>query len=586
LQRLTSFVLVSLTLGLSGCSIIIPGGGGGSANSGGDSATFVTHAIRVDTVGYLPDRAKLATVVLPSGVMSLTDTTAEIRAASDDSVVWTCEVTGPNKDPDTGVTYYVADFSPLTELGDYYVATPGLKVDGAPATSAPFKILGNVFQDLLYRSTLAFYGQRCGTDVKITIDSNTWKHGACHTRDAYQTYLPPGYDNSIRPSLRGWHDAGDYGKYTTNGAFAAGMLLQAWERFEPTLTQLSLPIPEHGKTLPDFLAEVKWELDWLLTTQRDDGAVSFKVTELVFGGFIAPDADSVARYYADVNDNAAGNFAAIMAQASRVYAPYDQALAKSYLDAARLSYQFLTSEASPYHTNLDAFSTGTYDGKSTASGDNRLWAAAELWVTTGEPAFLTDFETTAAGVSIRDNFDWDDVTNMGVFTYLSTTREGRAAELVAALTTKVLDSANRLAANADASAFGRAISGYYWGSNGAVARASMSLSTAALLSPADAPHFNDAIAKQLDHLLGRNYYDRSQVTMVGYHPPLNIHHRPSVADKVPAPYPGLLVGGTGGHDNKATTWVDEVGDGSSNEVAVNWNAPLVYAAAALTPPSP
>ena len=71
--------------------------------------------------------------------------------------------------------------------------------------------------------------------------------------------------------------------------------------------------------------------------------------------------------------------------------------------------------------------------------------------------------------------------------------------------------------------------------------------------------------------------------MVGYNPPVNIHHRPSVADKVYFPYPGLLVGGTGGRDNKATTWVDEVGDGSSNEVAVNWNAPLVYAAAALTP---
>ena len=112
---------------------------------------------------------------------------------------------------------------------------------------------------------------------------------------------------------------------------------------------------------------------------------------------------------------------------------------------------------------------------------------------------------------------------------------------------------------------------------------SLNLGTAALLNPAGAGKYRDAIAKQLDHLLGRNYYDRSQVTMVGYNPPVNIHHRPSVADKVYFPYPGLLVGGTGGRDNKATTWVDEVGDGSSNEVAVNWNAPLVYAAAALTP---
>ncbi|HSY39846.1 MAG TPA: glycoside hydrolase family 9 protein [Polyangia bacterium] len=35
--------------------------------------------------------------------------------------------------------------------------------------------------------------------------------------------------------MGGWHDAGDYGKYVNNGAFSAGMLLAAWEHFQPTL---------------------------------------------------------------------------------------------------------------------------------------------------------------------------------------------------------------------------------------------------------------------------------------------------------------------------------------------------------------
>ncbi len=588
MRRSTSLVCVSLALGLAGCTILAPGSDSGGSNpgtGGAGPAAPVTHAIRVDTVGYLPDREKVATVVLPTGMTSLTNTTAELRAVADDSVVWPCEVIGPKTDLDTGVTYYTADFTPFTELGDFYVSTPGLKVDGVPARSAPFKINGAVFSDLLSKAMLSFYGQRCNTAIEIKIGSDTWKHGVCHMKDAYQTYLPPLMSNTIKPSLHGWHDAGDYGKYTTNGAFAAGMLLQAWERFQPTLNALSLPIPEHGDKFPDFLAEIKWQLDWLLTTQREDGAVSFKVTEKVFGGFVSPEGDSAPRYYTDVNDSAAANFVAVMAQASRVFKPYDEALAASYLDVARKSYAFLQTQDGTYETNLDMFSTGQYDGAS-SDIDNRRWAAAEMWATTGEAAFLTDFETRAANASVTDIFDWDNLGNMGIFTYLMSTRAGRSADLVTALTTKTLTSADNLAANADASAFGRGINGYYWGSNGGVARASMNLATAALLNPAAADKYNDAIAKQLDHLLGRNYYDRSQVTLVGYRPPVNIHHRPSIADKTFNPYPGLLVGGTGGHDHKATSWTDEVGDGSSNEVAVNWNAPLVYAAAALTPPPP
>jgi endoglucanase len=90
----------------------------------------------------------------------------------------------------------------------------------------------------------------------------------------------------------------------------------------------------------------------------------------------------------------------------------------------------------------------------------------------------------------------------------------------------------------------------------------------------------DAIAMQLDHLLGRNIYDRTQVTGVGYNPPLQPHHRPSASDAYAAPWPGLLVGGT---SSGATGWKDDTNDYRSNEVAINWVAAFVYATAALTP---
>jgi endoglucanase len=54
------------------------------------------------------------------------------------------------------------------------------------------------------------------------------------------------------------------------------------------------------------------------------------------------------------------------------------------------------------------------------------------------------------------------------------------------------------------------------------------------------------------------------------------HDRRSGADDVHAPWPGYLVGG--GHP-KATDWVDDQESYRTNEIAINWNATLIYALA-------
>jgi endoglucanase len=535
------------------------------------------HPVRVDSVGYIIGREKKATIVLPTAMSSLSDTTAEVRDAND-SVVWTCTVSGPMKDDGTGAMYYVADFTPLDSVGTYHIAAPGLMTSSGVAKSAPFNIASDTFRDLLTHTMVGLYGQRCGTAVNINLDGQKWAHGACHPNDASQKFLDNVMMDTIKPSLRGWHDAGDYGKYVTNGAFSVGMLLQAFERFGPTLTALALPIPEHGGTLPDFLAEVKWELDWLLTTQGADGSVSFKVTAQQFESFIMPEMDGSPRYYTGISTAATADFAAALAQASRVYRQYDQTLSDSYLAAARNAYTFLKANGriSP---DLTSFGTGGYDANQ-ADSDNRVWAAAEMWETTGEASFLADFEGSAVAKTIPDNFDYDNVAPLGMFTYVLSTQAGRDPTIVDTIKTSALASADSLAARAEAAAFGRAINGYWWGSNGAVARAAMNLTVGAVLAPDSAGRYNDAIAMQLDHLLGRNIYDRTQVTGIGYHPPIRPHHRPSIADDASNPWPGLMVGGS---QPDAVSWKDSSDDASLNEIAINWNAPLTFAAAALTP---
>jgi endoglucanase len=69
------------------------------------------------------------------------------------------------------------------------------------------------------------------------------------------------------------------------------------------------------------------------------------------------------------------------------------------------------------------------------------------------------------------------------------------------------------------------------------------------------------------------------------------HHRQSAADGIAAPVPGFVIGGphSGQQDGcagypsdlPARSYLDDWCSYSTNEVAINWNAPLAYVAGAL-----
>jgi endoglucanase len=568
-----SVFATALMMVFTGCSVFFPSTPPpqASAHPAGD-----LHPIRLNTVGFLPESTKLATVIAPGGA------SFDVKSAADDSVIWNNNLTPGLTDELTGEDLFLADFTEFCSVGDFYLEVAGL------GRSVTFTIGDDVYNDVLTRSMIGMYGQRCGTAVKIELDGETWSHPACHGKDASLKYLTG--VNQVQVSTGGWHDAGDYGKYTTNGAFSVGMMLAAWQQFQPTVEKLSLPIPEHGGVFPDFLAEVKWELDWLLTIPSPDGSggIPHKLTALVFEPFEMPESDGSPRYFTGVGTSATADFVAVMAEAARIYRPYDAAFADTCLAAARLSYGYLQANTGPPVpiTNTTAtgnFTTGGYGDPSDA--DERTWAAAEMWETTGEPDFLTDFETRAAHAVVENNFDWQNVGNLGLFRYLLSTRDGRNADLVTKLQASLIASADGLVGSGTRNTYGRSV-GYWWGANGAVARTAMNLATANALSPD--PKYGNAIIAALDHLLGRNHYDRSQVTMVGYYPPLKPHHRPSASDAVLDPWPGLLVGGQdcpSGAQNCQTApkydWSDDQNAPNLNEIAINWNGAMVYAAAAV-----
>jgi endoglucanase len=575
----------------------------GSGCSSSDLPVWVTHDIRVDTVGYTTGHAKIATVVLPDGMTTVSDQTAEVFDVNG-NLQWACQLTGPFTDTALNATYYFADFSAFDDPGTFYLAVPGLG-SGEEAQSAPFQIGPDVLTGPLTSAMTGFYGQRCGTAVAITMGSDRWQHGACHQHDADSLKYLTGDDKPFA-SVGGWHDAGDYGKYVNNGAFSVGMLLGAWEHFQPTLSALTLPIPEHGQSadggsgpMPDFLWEVKWELDWLLSAQNasgGSGGLPDKLTAAAFESYgTMPEDDLQKRYFSGIGTAMTADVVAVMAKAARLYkndAPTDAA---KYLAAAQLGYAYLAANAGPAvaanddpRSGTNVFSTGHYYE---TDPDNRLWAAAELWETTGDAAVLADFEARAAGQEIALDFDWPNVANLGIYTYLLSHRPdaaSRDATLVSTLSAGVMTAADSLVTTAATHAFGRAIGdNFYWGSNGSVARTAMLLWVANLLEPD--PKYLNTIQMQVDFLLGRNSYDRSQVTMVGYHPPTAPHHGPSTGDGISNPWPGLLVGGANSTSKMVspsnTNWLDVSGAYEVNEIAINWNAPFVYATAALTPPA-
>jgi endoglucanase len=541
-------------------------------------ATAADTDVRLSSIGYLPLRAKRATI---AGTAS----SFRVVRDSDGALVLSGTATAPLNDADTGESVATADFTAVSDAGSYH-----LEVDGV-GRSVSFPIDPDVYRSAFVTSMLGFYGWRCGTAVAFDYGGQHYGYPACHLQDAHTDPLGT---TGMRDGTGGWHDAGDYGKYTVNAAMAAGVLLQAWEDYRPALEHLTLQIPETGGPLPDFLAEVRYELAWILKTQYSptDGRVAHKLVEPTHPSFLMPQDDTAARSFVPYGTAAIADFVAVLAKAARSYRAYDAAFADQCLAAARVSYAYL--QANPQ--NVTADETGFIGTQySSTDDDDRLWAAAELWSTTGDAAALTDVEARIHALTapiVSPDFDWSNLKNLGLYTYLESSQPGRDPALVTQLTQSLTVSADTLVATRRSGGYGRDLGNYYWGVNGSLARTCMLLQLAYRYAPN--PDYLDTCSDQLAFLFGRNSYDRSMVTGLGQNPPLHIHHRPSASDGIDAPYPGLLVGGSwvyraisGSPNIPACTlaagacWVDDQANYEVNEVAINWNASLVYALASF-----
>jgi endoglucanase len=531
--------------------------------------------VRVSSLGFRPSSLKTATFLKPGRFT--------VRRAEDGVGVLSATLAGAIADAVSGRTVYVGDFSPVQTPGNYY-----LELDSCER-SPTFPIGADVYLAAYKTMMLGFYGQRCGTAVALSFGGASFAHGVCHTAHVDLSY----FDGAAQPPtlVGGWHDAGDYGRYTVNGGLTAGFMLRTWEDFSTDVAGVALAIPESGGATPDFLAETRRQIEWLLAMEYADGSGRFS-NALKSPDFpsllVMPENDTSPIALASASTMGTAVAAAALAQAARLYAPYDAAFAGRCQAAALRAYAWITATpamVAPTEDWAAAYDYNDAPGDATEvalDATARIWAAAEIWATTGNAAALADFEARvqASSYAFNPSPDWNDPSDLGVITYLLSSSSARTPGVVATLGASVMTAAAALktAYAAPDNGWGRT-QGYWWGANGAVARSCLVLKMAARLDGTGG--WMDLCAEQIGHLMGRNLYGRSQATGIGVDPPLHPHHRPSAADGVVPPWPGLLVGGAQQSGSQWIDWTDDENDYMTNESAINYNAGLVYALAAF-----
>ena len=542
-----------------------------------------TTAIKVDQAGYLPEAPKLALVVAKPAATEFL-----LRKIEDSTIVFRGCLSTPVNDADSGDEVQVADFSQFRSEGRFYLEVPGV------GRSWSFAIGSSVYNRAFYLTMRSFYGQRCGTAVDLGPEFPKFKHAACHLNGAYHASSGKA---GAHVSTKGWHDAGDYGRYVVNSGISTGELLWTWELFGNRIKNINLNLPESKNLTPDILDEIRWNLDWMLTMQDDDGGVWHKQTSERFADFVMPENDPLVSYVIGTgkepykSSTATADFAAVRAIAARVYKAIDPTYARRCLTAAEKAWVWLQKYPNVTFRNSDGVVTGGYGDND--SRDELLWAAAELWRTTKhenyEQYFLAHYIEQLPALAAGPP-GWPRVAPLALWTYAL---EGAANKDAGnTIRQRSVDTADEIVARTNKSGYRHSLRSrdYVWGSNGVVANYGVQLLIANEIKPD--PRYREAALENLHYLLGRNTFSLSWVTQLGENPFRHPHHRPSQADSNTEPWPGLVSGGPNRSRQDpamrklpdlppAKMYLDEWESYAANEIAINWNAPIVFLLAAF-----
>ncbi|MDB6037419.1 MAG: glycoside hydrolase family 9, partial [Verrucomicrobiales bacterium] len=380
-------------------------------------------ALHVNQVGYLPDQSKKGMIgyYLGSlGEMEIPGSSFNIVNVQTRQVVFTGSTTNRR---DVGFEYtpapyqkvYEADFTAFQTPGEYVLQVPGMGV------SLPFLINDGTAAAFARAFALGLYHQRCGTDNALPF--TRFGHGACHMALAEvpdmsfasvnsqlanesSDYADNPYhsapqlknvDSSLYPFINkepvdvsgGHHDAGDYSKYTIDSASLIHHLVFAADSFPGVGALDNLNLPESGDGKSDLLQEAKWEADFLVKMQDADGGFYFLVypRNRTYEDNVLPDhGDPQVVFPKTTAATAAAVGALAEIASSPAFKQQFPTEAASYLLHATEGWVFLTNAIARFGKN-GSYQKITHYGNEFMHDDELAWAAAAMFVGTGNPAF-------------------------------------------------------------------------------------------------------------------------------------------------------------------------------------------------------
>jgi len=589
-RLVSALAFVSMSGLMLGCGSSGGNGGGSAVKSAAISSAAISTStlagdnIKLNQLGFLPESAKWAVVPAVAAtsfsVINVTTNKEVFSGTLTAAAIWTA----------SEESVKLADFSSIKTPGEYLIRVAGTN------DSYRFSIARDAYSALNAASIKAFYFNRNSAEL---LAAHAGKFARPLGHPDTQVLVHASAASAARPagtvisSPKGWYDAGDYNKYIVNSGIATYSLLAAYEHFPEFFNSQNLNIPESGDAIPDLLNEALWNLEWMLTMQDpNDGGVYHKLTNKSFDGTVMPHQATSERYVVQKTTAAALDFAAVMATASRVMAQYENQLpgmSEKMLAAAEAAWLWAAANPSVVYQQPADIKTGEYGDKNLA--DEFAWAAAELYITSKKDAYYSAMKPTETLATIPA---WGDVRSLAWMS-LAQHRDHLTAIADKQLIANRIDGlAATLQTQWAASAYGVTMgkNDFVWGSNSVALGQAMMLVQGYRLN--GKREYLDAAQAMLDYVLGRNATDTSFVTGYGAKATLHPHHRPSEADGIVEPIPGFIAGGPqAGQQDKsdcnvaypsnitAKSYLDNYCSYASNEIAINWNAPLVYVSAAI-----
>jgi endoglucanase len=536
--------------------------------------------IKLNQVGYYPGSSKIAIVTGKTKMRNFC-----IVSADGKDTVYGGLLNNGKKSAYSSTITHTADFSSFTKPGKYILRV-------GDKQSFAFEIKNAVYGELGKAALKSFYYQRSFV-MPEKRSTGGWKQVAQHSGDAIVIRPSVFTDDrgTIISSPGGWYDKGDFDKCIVNSGITMGTLLSAYEDFSNYFDTLTTIIPESNDKIPDILNEVLYNLRWMFTMQDPfDGGVYHKCTSL---DKIKTSKDKL-EYTTEKTTAATLDFAAVMAQAGRVFTPMKNqlpGLADSCLRASANAWLWALR-----HPNIQC--DEIVSGKNSRSkflpdedeislDDEWMWAATEMFITSGNKMYFDVMKQ-----NMDDAASLPSANSVRMLAYYSLVRYRKnAAEYVQKMTDLMQERLLKIAddyllnvpANAFATVMGQSKRDFLSCSNSIAANQAILLINAYLVTH-DQKYISGAMTN-LDYLLGRNATGYCFVTghfgdMSPKHPFYKITN-----NKTSEPVPGLLVAGPGlSKGDKChykftaaeTRYVDSDQAYSTNSVSLDWNASFVY----------